>query len=221
MALIKVCGLTRIADLKLCLRLGADYVGAIVEIERSPRSLSRQEASQLLRCARGQGVIVTKSADDSSLAEFARDCDLAAIQLHGAQGPAFVETLAVALPKSVEVWLVLGMPADAREAEASVADLIARTEQFAAAGAAKVVLDSKVKGLSGGTGVPMNWELAAHVISACPVSVLLAGGIAPGNAVEALRASGAAGLDVSSGVEASPGVKSPAKLRELLAAAKE
>jgi phosphoribosylanthranilate isomerase len=225
---VKVCGLTRIADLSLCLRLGADYLGAIVDIPRSPRSLAPAAARQLLRCAKGRGVMVTDSTDLEALLAFAACCPLAAVQLHGGQSPAFVAELCgrvgqasrLSLPRPVEVWVAVGMPADEAEARASLADRIAFCKEHAAAGAARIVLDSTVQGISGGTGVTSDWGLAAELIAACPVPVLLAGGISPANAAAALRASGSAGLDVSSGVERAPGIKSPQRLRDLFLAAR-
>lgn len=219
MAFLKICGLTRIADLQLCLRLGADYVGSILEIGRSPRALCREAAVMLLRCAQGKGVIVTESADAGLLAGLAQRCSPAAFQLHGAQSPEFVAELR-ARGAGAETWVVLAVPAEASAAEGVVDELVTRSREFAEAGAAKLVLDSRVKGASGGTGVPMNWELAAQVIAGSTVPVLLAGGITPGNALEALSVSRAAGLDASSGVETSPGVKAASLVRELLTAVK-
>lgn len=215
-AIVKVCGLTRIADLRLCLRLGADFVGAIVEIPRSPRSLGREQAARLLACAAHRGVVVTEAQDLQTLEEIARRTQPRALQLHGEQDAELVSEATGALGSEVEVWVALGLPAESEDAEAAVESVAARAREVAEAGAARIVLDSKVKGVSGGTGAPMNWELAAEIIAASPAPVLLAGGITPGNARRALDVSGAAGVDVSSGVEARPGVKSPRKLRELL-----
>jgi phosphoribosylanthranilate isomerase len=222
---LKVCGLTRVADLGLCLRLGASFVGVIVEIPRSPRSLGRDQAVRLLRCAGGRGVVVTESDDVAALADLAARVPLAAIQLHGAQPPEVVEELRATLTGLVTyptappgIWAALGMSAEAAEAEAGLEALGALGRAYAAAGAARIVLDAQVAGRSGGTGVPVDWSVAARFIRACPAPVLLAGGLAPENAPAAFRAAAPWGLDLSSGVEASPGVKSPAKLRALFGA---
>lgn len=219
--LLKVCGLTRVTDLRLAQRLGVDYLGAILEVERSPRSLSRETLPKLLRCAPRQGVVVTVSEDLSLLEQVAEASQAAAVQLHGGQSPELTHRLVQRLPSPIEVWGVLAMPADADDTQRRIAELTAEAKELTQAGVAKVILDSKVKGVSGGTGVPLNWELAAQVIAGCRVPVLLAGGLTPQNAAEALSVSGAAGLDVSSGVEVRPGIKSPEALRALaLAVAK-
>lgn len=219
MPIVKVCGLTRVADLRLALRLGATYVGAIVEITRSPRSISAAQAARLLRCAGGPGVVVTDSTALEWLAELAEAAGAAAIQLHGAQEPALITALRQQVGPQVEIWGVVGMPADPQAAQRALPSLAETARRYTEAGAAKLVLDTQISGASGGTGVPMSWELARQLIAACRVPVLLAGGITPDNARQALETSGAAGLDVSSGVETRPGVKSPAKLRQLLAVA--
>jgi len=217
-ATLKICGITRFADLKLALRLGADYIGAIVQIPRSPRSLDEARATALLMAAAGRGVMVTESESITQLEGFARRCPLAAIQLHGGQSEDHLRRLRQGALGATEVWAVLSMSADREQAGREIDSLIQRAQAFADAGASRLVLDAKVRGVSGGTGVPVNWELARQVIERAPVPVLLAGGITAHNAIAALGATGARGLDVSSGVERSPGVKSPAALRSLVLA---
>jgi len=174
-----------------------------------------------MRAARGRGVVVCDCAEPEGVLRLGADCRPAALQLHGGQGPAFVVELvaglaAAGLQPAPEVWGVLSMPAEAAEARGALRDLTSVAQSLGAAGAAKVVLDSQVAGKSGGTGVPVNWQLAAELVAQCPVPVLIAGGITPGNALEALQATGAAGVDVSSGVELRPGVKSASRVRELM-----
>jgi len=70
----------------------------------------------------------------------------------------------------------------------------------------------------GGTGEGWDWSMSAPLVAASAVPVLIAGGIRPETATAALSASGAAGVDVASGVEASPGVKDPEKMRRLMEA---
>jgi phosphoribosylanthranilate isomerase len=77
-----------------------------------------------------------------------------------------------------------------------------------------VLLDTSTGARFGGTGSAFPWALAAEVGSGCPL--LIAGGITPENVGAALRESGAWGVDVSSGVERSPGVKDAERLRRLL-----
>jgi phosphoribosylanthranilate isomerase len=78
-----------------------------------------------------------------------------------------------------------------------------------------IVLDTAVRGQSGGTGQVSDWSVAARIVAQSPLPVLLAGGISPENAPAALATVQPAGLDASSRLEASPGRKDPAKVREL------
>ena len=132
-AQIKICGLTRIADLVFALRHDIDYVGCIMDIPRSPRSLSPSSASRLLRCARGQGVVVTDSADGAMLAALSHDCSLAALQLHGAQTPEAVAEVRRQVGREVELWGVLAMPVEEASAAAALPSLVTRARELFAA----------------------------------------------------------------------------------------
>jgi phosphoribosylanthranilate isomerase len=82
-----------------------------------------------------------------------------------------------------------------------------------------LLFDTRSQGRFGGSGATFPWELAADAAGDTPF--LVAGGLGPENARQALAASGALGLDVSSGVESEPGVKDPQALRALFAALSE
>ncbi len=85
-------------------------------------------------------------------------------------------------------------------------------------GARYVLLDAYVEGLLGGTGVVADWERAREIVEASTAPVILAGGLTPENVAEAIRRVGPFAVDVSSGVESSPGVKDPDKLRRFFEA---
>ena len=108
------------------------------------------------------------------------------------------------------------MPAEGADA-AALGDAVAAVRRTAAGerGADIVLLDSKVAGRFGGTGTAFAWSLARAVAGGGPL--LVAGGLTPDNVATALDESGAWGVDVSSGVELSPGVKDSDKLVRLFA----
>lgn len=86
-------------------------------------------------------------------------------------------------------------------------------------GTLALLLDAHAPGVYGGTGETIDWERAGEFISLCaPLPVLLAGGITPNNASEALLQTQPAGLDIASGAESQPGVKDFQKVAALLAA---
>jgi len=80
------------------------------------------------------------------------------------------------------------------------------------------VLDAFVEGVPGGTGVTIDWDLAGEAQVVGPI--ILAGGLTPDNVLEAVRQARPYGVDVSSGVEASPGRKDHAKVQAFIANAK-
>ena len=111
------------------------------------------------------------------------------------------------------------MPREVPEAdhETVVAEMLAQMRALAEVGVARIVLDSRVRGMSGGTGITCDWSVAAQVVARSPLPVMLAGGIAPENVREAIASVRPAGVDVSSGVERAPGVKDPAAVRLVIA----
>jgi phosphoribosylanthranilate isomerase len=214
---VKICGLSTIAHLRVAEACGAAHVGFIVEVARSPRSLSRWQARVLAQAARVPSVMVTTGEDACEIAELAGIVQPAAVQLH-AGPPALLSRLREALP-DVEFWKVVAVEVGDHPDLGPVAS---RIEAAVAAGAAKIVLDSAEGGRSGGTGLAMSWDAAAHLVEAAEATpVILAGGLHPGNVAEAIRRVRPAGVDVSSGVETAPNAKSPALIRAFCEAVRQ
>ncbi len=212
---LKICGLTTIADMRLCEALGADFVGMVVEVPRSPRSISRHTGEYLVRTARAQPVIVVADLPPQQITEIAEQCSPAAIQLHGADDPKQVEELRQRLPDEIQLWRALGLPADCEDSQATAAELIEEIKQCTQVGIARIVLDTKIKEQVGGTGIPSHWPTAAQIIKQSPLPVMLAGGLGPENVSDAVSQTQPAGVDISSGVESRPGRKDAGKLEEL------
>ncbi len=213
---LKICGLTTLADMRLCEALGADFVGMVVEVPRSPRSISRHTASYLTQAARAQPVIVVVADwPAQQITEIAERCSPAAIQVHGGDDPRQVEELRQRLPDEIQLWRALGLPADCADSQATAPELIEQIKQCAQAGIARIVLDTRVKGQVGGTGIPSHWPTAAQIIKHSPLPVMLAGGLGPENVADAVSQTQPAGVDISSGVESRPGRKDPVKLEKL------
>lgn len=207
--LLKVCGLSTIADLRLAQRCGADFLGLVVEAPGSLRAVTLEQAEYLARLAPGQVVAVVVSEDVEFLRELIRRLKPRAVQLHGPQAAALARQLCGECP----VWVAVGMPPQEDQADAET--VLQAAAEAAAAGAEMIVLDTSVKGQTGGTGRTSDWELAARVVAAAKVPVLLAGGICPENAQEALERVRPAGLDASTRLEAAPRKKDPQKVRRL------
>ncbi len=210
---VKVCGLTLVRDLRLAEAAGAEYVGIIVEAN-SPRALGAQAASLLARAAKAKPVYVTVDLEEDRLVALAELRAPAAVQLHGVETPDQIEGLRQRLPGGIELWKAVSLPVGAGPKEIQTA--LALAAGAAQAGAARVVLDTRVGGRSSGsTSVRLALDVAREFVSGCPVPCALAGGLSPDDLQETWDWVGPWALDLSSRLERSPGVKDPARMRRL------
>ena len=200
---VKICGLTRPEDVDAAVDAGADFLGFNFW-PRSKRHIAPALAAPLVRRAPSHvlpvGVFVNATFDE--VAATVRACGLKAVQLHGDEDAADYAALGVPLWKVVRV-----------RDEASLRG--ARVP----AGVERVLLDAYVEGYGGG-GQPFDWTLARAAPTHLGRPVVLAGGLTPDNVAQAVRTARPWGVDVASGVEASPGVKDVAKMRAFVLAAR-
>ncbi|MBC8086867.1 MAG: phosphoribosylanthranilate isomerase [Phycisphaerae bacterium] len=211
--LIKICGLTRQSDANLAESLGAHYLGAI--LAGGPRHLTPDQAMQVLGPRRHTvlRVAVFGTQSRTEIAQIAEQLALDVVQLHGDQSAEDIEWLLSRTGR--EVWPVVRVAGT---------ELPPETVERAQAARA-VLLDAKVVGQLGGTGVALDWqglqgELAALRERVPGVRVVLAGGL---NATNLLTARGLLNpdvVDVSSGVELAPGIKNPVALEAFMNAAR-
>ncbi len=205
----KICGISEPAALSAALAGGVRYLG-FVFYPRSPRSVVPALAAELARMVptgvRTVGLFV--SPDDALLDHVIGQVPLDFIQLHDDDSP----------ERLVEIRRRFALPVIKACRVADEADL-ARAQTY---GAADILLfDAKPApggaALPGGNGLPFDWRLLAG--RSWPKPWMLSGGLNPGNLAEAVRLTGARLVDVSSGVEVSPGRKDPALIRAFLASA--
>jgi len=204
----KICGLTTPEAVGAALDGGATHVG-FVFFPKSPRHLTPERAAQLAAPARGRAkvVAVTVDATDAELAAIAAALKPDFIQLHGQETPDRDAEVRALTGAGVIRAITVAEPEDLAEAEAwdGVAD--------------HLMFDAKTpKGadLPGGMGLSFDWPMLAGRTFAA--SWFLAGGLHPGNVEDAVAASGAVLVDVSSGVESAPGLKDPALIQAFLQA---
>lgn len=204
--LIKICGVTRPRDAELAVALGADLVGLNFH-PPSPRSLQPGRAEEIAAAVRGRallvGVFVHLAADEMAVLDRRLGLDL--LQLHGDQGPQEVARWGGRAIKVVRV---------PREKPPSAARLDRELARYPDAWG--FLFDVRHPDW-GGSGESFGWSLLSGLdrrsLGGRPLVV--AGGVTPDNAVRALEESGADGIDVASGVEEEPGVKSDVRLRRL------
>jgi phosphoribosylanthranilate isomerase len=204
MTRIKFCGLTRPADAVYAADLGATYGGVI--LAASARQVDPARAREIFAGAEGlRRVGVFRQAPPAEILRDARDAEIDVLQLHGRFGAEEIVYLREGFDG--ELWSVIPMDADA--------PVISDEAQALIDGVDAVVLDTSVRGTSGGTGVSFDWNLAqpqVHELSQ-RTTVVLAGGLGAGNVGDAIRILAPAVVDVSSGVEEAPGIKSRAAMR--------
>lgn len=205
----KFCGLSRPEDVTAAADAGAAYVG-FVFFPKSPRNVSIEQAAALavtvpVGIAK---VALVVNASDAELDAIVEAVPLDMLQLHGAESVERVR----------EVRARYGLPVMKAVGVADADDLPA-LDAYAMA-ADQLLIDAKPPknaDLPGGNGLSFDWRLIAG--KSWPVPWMLAGGLTPDNAAEAVAMTGARQLDVSSGVEASVGVKDGALMTAFAEAA--
>jgi phosphoribosylanthranilate isomerase len=191
---VKVCGLTRLEDAVVCGEAGVDAIG-INFFPGSKRYHGIEEAREWLPEVPA-GLLRIGLFVNASIGEIERVAGsglLEGIQLHGDEPVVFTEAVQQ-----------IGLPVLRAVALREERDL----ERIAVDPAEAFILDAFAPGVYGGTGHRCDWPLAARAVREFPEKVLiLAGGLTPENAGEAVRAVRPAGVDTASGVEVRPGVK--------------
>ena len=199
---VKVCGITTVEDGLAAARFGADAVG-FVFWPQSPRWVDREKARQISRALPPLvvrvGVFVDASPD--TIARTVEEVGLDVVQLHGRESPEDAARMPRRVIKAVRVGDGFA-PEDALRYLPHAAGLL---------------LDTKADGMPGGTGRAFDWSLAREVRAKAGF-LGLAGGLTPENVHVALAAVRPDLVDVSSGVESSPGRKDPDKLRAFIEA---
>ncbi len=209
---VKICGISTVEALEAACQAGADYVG-FVFFERSPRHVSYEQAASL-SLAVPEGILkvaLTVNADDATLKQIVACLNPDILQLHGQESPARVAEI----KQKFELPTLKAIAIEAREdfVAASPYEDIADMILFDA----KAPADLK-NALPGGNGVSFDWKLLNN--AAIKGDFMLSGGMNAHNVAEAIALTGAAIIDVSSGVETSPGKKDVELIARFIAAVK-
>lgn len=202
MTLVKICGITNIEDAVAAVECGADMLGFI--FADSPRRVDKQTAYKILQTIklsnhqtiRTIGVFTEESDEVLRIID---ECRLDYAQLHGGQSEDFAEKIGAG--RVIRVARV--------KDESSLVSLANHTH------AAYYLLDTYKKGHAGGTGETFDWELALRA-KLLGKPIILSGGLKPDNIAEAIKRVRPYAVDISSGVELSPGKKDHNKIKELI-----
>jgi len=203
---VKVCGLTRPADARAAADLGARYIGVI--FAGGPRTVDPERAREVLD---GGGTNVTRvgvfgETDTATIAATVHEAKLDIVQLHA--DPRSDTVRAVRDATGARVWAVLRVEGP----------LAARALEKLWASADALVLDSKVKGVLGGSGISFDWAAAEEATHGRTGRLVVAGGLTAANVGEAIERLSPDVVDVSSGVESSPGIKDHARIADFIEA---
>ncbi|WP_037585398.1 phosphoribosylanthranilate isomerase [Stenoxybacter acetivorans] len=197
---VKICGITRVEDAVTAADAGVDAIG-LVFFSGSRRCVSIEQAQKIVHAlppfVSAVGLFV--NADATEVNQVLNTVPLDILQFHGDETPAFCRQFARPFMKAIRV--------KSRE------DIQAAAEHFPDARA--LLFDAYVHGQFGGTGQCFDWQMLPENL---PCAWVLSGGLNEGNIKEALAASGAAAVDISSGAESSAGIKDAIKIRALMRA---
>ncbi len=207
---VKICGISDPAVLHTAVDAGASYVG-FVHFAKSPRHIDIGQMRDLaVQVPPGIAkVLLTVNADDALLDALTEAVPLDMLQLHGHETPEQVRH--VRARYGLPVMKAIGI---------ATADDLGQIADYATV-ADQLLLDAKPPAGAdrpGGNAVAFDWELIAGV--RWPIPWMLAGGLTPENVTKAVQLTHARQVDLSSGVESSPGVKDPARIKALFSAIK-
>jgi len=211
---VKICGITNLEDARVAALAGADFLGFIF-YPRSPRYVTPEMAGQIVAALRAERLTVLTVGVfvDASLAEIEHAMRVAGLdlaQLHGSEPPELVQALNGRAFKALRP----------RSGDEAITDALRyRPVTPADARAPQLLVDAYYPGAYGGTGQTGDWSIAHTLVQQCE-RLLLAGGLTPDNVVQAISQVQPWGVDVSSGVEASPGRKDHGRVRAFIAAAR-
>lgn len=197
---VKICGITTPEDARVAFEAGADAIG-LVFYARSPRAVSIEQAAEIVAAVPPFVTVVSLFVNEpvSSVERTLSRVSVDLLQFHGDEPSQFCQQFLRPWIKALRVKPDLDIPG--------------ACESYASARG--VLLDSWQQGVPGGTGKTFDWQLAAQAL---PLPVVLAGGLNADNVADAISALRPAAVDVSGGVESSPGVKDAEKIRQFIQA---
>ncbi len=208
---IKICGITRDEDLVAAIGAGADAIGFVVGVPTSKRNLSPEKAASLVRQVPvfTSSVLVMVPNTLSDLTEIYDRVRPDILQIHGKGVPKVAE-IRQAIPGATLIKGIRSEPGRVLKAAEE------------AWGFDAVLLDTFIPGKHGGTGITNDWWIGKKIRENIgPERLILAGGLTPINIWEAIQTVRPYAVDVSTGVESSPGIKDHEKIASFIGKVKE
>lgn len=216
---VKICGTTNMDDAFAAAREGADYIGAVIEVGFSKRSLTIGEAEELFSAPPVPAVALVFNMPEARLHYLIDKLKPFAVQFLNQEDVGLITRLREADPK-VELWQSIHLPSAGNDTDIGM--IKKSVDDYIGAGVDLLLFDTVAtlegKQKFGGTGLTSDWKVVKELMRyvGVRVPVLLAGGINPENVEEAVNSIDPYGIDLCSGVEAYPGKKDPDKIKALM-----
>jgi phosphoribosylanthranilate isomerase len=224
---IKICANTNLEDALLAADLGADAVGFV--FAKSKRQVTSELVSEIVDQLPPtlEKIGVFDLDDPYGIEHYVACSGLTGAQLHRAYDAELVRLLSAEFGGELKIIQIVAYELDAADRTAADARFVATLKEVVADSRVwSVLIDAKKAGVSGGLGLAFDWKHVAALINSStaaslePPRILLAGGLNPGNVTQAIADFAPWGVDVASGVEATPGKKDKVKLRALIETAR-
>jgi len=221
---VKICGTTNLEDALMAQSAGADFIGILVDVPFSERSLSLEEAVHIAAGLHTPVVAVLYGMPIYRIIDLDRKLQPYAVQLMDDSPPGRIRVLAGLI--GAEIWKTLFLPAVTADCGRPTADVIHEAVErmtgvmlrYIEVGVRAFLIDTFTSTRRGGTGKRHDWRITAELIRRTEVPIFLSGGITPENVSEAVRLVNPHGIDLCSGVEIKPGRRDPIKLKRLMSA---
>ncbi|MGQ9610532.1 MAG: phosphoribosylanthranilate isomerase [bacterium] len=218
---VKICGTTSIEDARMAIDAGADYLGVLVNVPISERSLTIEQAKAIVASLEIPVLILLYGLNVIDIIAVTDIIKPYGIHLLGQTSFDMVKELKAKL--SCKIWLTVYLPARGQD-EVDVNSIKNLMKNYENAGADVIVIDTvKVVPNSGikrygGTGAVADWDIAKELVRTVNIPVFLAGGINPDNVKSALMKVDPYGVDLASGVESAKCKRDPEKVKKLMQA---
>ena len=223
MVRVKMCGMMSSRDVEMAESAGANAVGFVTEYPVPvPWNLPRELASELVRKAPPfLTTVAVVGGSPESMIRIARTVRPTVLQLHGDETLEEIREVVEGLEGTgTGVIKALRVNVETGLANFEEADPVRAGEALARSGIKALVVDSRTSSMPAGTGVSLDWEMAAAMVKRLDIPVILAGGLSAANVADAVRKVRPFAVDVITGIEAEPGVKDAGKMKVFVEAAK-
>lgn len=216
---VKACGTTSVEDALLAERFGVDFIGVLVDVPFSERSVDLGTAARIAGAVRTPCVLVIYGMPFYRIVLADLLVRPYAFQLLDDSPPGRVSALKRWI--GARIWKSIFLPPEGEERGDEVERVVREIEAYKEAGVEAVLLDTVSSGRRGGTGKRHSWDLASQIVRSVDLPIFLSGGITPQNVDEAIRKVKPYGIDLCSGIERERGRRDSGKLKELMEKVRE